>query len=137
MDKAREAFERHQANLTSTDYEVLKAHFDNNEQYFGSRYNEGSLYERDWLIWESCWQSRQGELDELQRALKLKTRCSDFYKNSRKAHRALSRYRKQKIDELRKHSISLRDAAKSWSYTEREKNILISQADDIDRILGN
>lgn len=89
------------------------------------------------------WQLKQAEIDEkdkrieeLERALKLKTRCSDFYENSRKAHIALSRYRKQKIDELREHSISLRDAAKSWTYTEREKNILISQADDIDRILG-
>lgn len=66
MDKCREAFERHQADLTDTDYEVLKHHFDNNEQYFGSRYNEGSLYERDWFVWEACWQSRQAEVDQLQ-----------------------------------------------------------------------
>lgn len=65
-DKCREAFERHQADLTDTDYEVLKHHFDNNEQYFGSRYNEGSLYERDWFVWEACWQSRQAEVDQLQ-----------------------------------------------------------------------
>lgn len=66
MDKCREAFERHQADLTDTDYEVLKPHFDNNEQYFGSRYNEGSLYERDWFVWEACWQSRQAEINQLQ-----------------------------------------------------------------------
>ena len=66
MDKCREAFERHQADLTDTDYEVLKPHFDNNEQYFGSRYNEGSLYERDWFVWEACWQSRQTEINQLQ-----------------------------------------------------------------------
>lgn len=66
MDKCREAFERHQADLTDTDYEVLKHHFDNNEQYFGSRYNEGSLYERDWFVWEACWQSRQAEINQLQ-----------------------------------------------------------------------
>lgn len=65
MDKCREAFERHQANLTTTDYEALKAHFDSNEKYSGSRYNEGSLYERDWLVWEACWQSRQAEIDQL------------------------------------------------------------------------
>ncbi len=83
-----------------------------------------------------AWQEQQVEMDELQRALKLKTRHSDFYENSRKAHRALSRYRKSLIDELRKHSTMLRGAAKGWIYTEREKNILISQADDLDRILG-
>ncbi|MEQ1306397.1 hypothetical protein [Acinetobacter bereziniae] len=70
MDKCREAFERHQADLTDTDYEVLKPHFDNNEQYFGSRYNEGSLYERDWFVWEACWQSRQAEIDEKDKKLK-------------------------------------------------------------------
>lgn len=69
MDKCREAFERHQADLTDTDYEVLKHHFDNNEQYFGSRYNEGSLYERDWFVWEACWQSRQAEFDSMTEAL--------------------------------------------------------------------
>ncbi|MDV8155221.1 hypothetical protein [Acinetobacter bereziniae] len=69
MDKCREAFERHQADLTGTDYEVLKAHFDINEQHFGSRYNEGSLYERDWGIWEACWQSRQAEVDQLKEAM--------------------------------------------------------------------
>lgn len=43
-----------------------------------------------------------------------------------------------RIGELQKHSLMLREAAKSWSYNEGEKNILISQADDLDRILkGN
>lgn len=64
IEQMREAFERHQADLTGTDYKELKAHFDNNEQYFSSRYNEGSLYERDWLVWEACWQSRQAEIDQ-------------------------------------------------------------------------
>ena len=42
------------------------------------------------------------------------------------------------VDELKKHSLMLREAANSWTYSEGEKNILISQADDLDRILkGN
>ena len=69
IEQMREAFERHQADLTGTDYKELKAHFDNNEQYFSSRYNEGSLYERDWLVWEACWQSRQSEFDAMTEAL--------------------------------------------------------------------
>lgn len=69
IEQMREAFERHQADLTGTDYEELKAHFDNNEQYFGSRYNEGSMYEQDWHIWQACWQSRQAEVDQLNEAI--------------------------------------------------------------------
>lgn len=83
MNKCREAFERHQADLTSTDYEVLKAHFDNNEQYFGSRYNEGSLYERDWFVWEACWQSRQAEVDEKDKRIEELERSCISYKNQR------------------------------------------------------
>ena len=43
-----------------------------------------------------------------------------------------------RIDDLQAHSLMLREAANSWTYSEGEKNILISQADDLDRILkGN
>ena len=43
-----------------------------------------------------------------------------------------------RIDELQAHSLMLRGAANSWTYSEGEKNIMISQADDLDRILkGN
>ncbi|MDC4304475.1 hypothetical protein NQ910_06300 [Acinetobacter baumannii] len=49
----------------------------------------------------------------------------------------------QKSDELQKrveafkdHAAMLRSAAKSYAYTEREQNILLSQADDIEKILG-
>ena len=40
-----------------------------------------------------------------------------------------------KVSELKKHSEMLIDAANSWTYSEGEKNILLSQADDLDRIL--
>ena len=41
-----------------------------------------------------------------------------------------------KVSELKKHSEMLIDAANSWTYSEGEKNILLSQADDLDRILN-
>lgn len=41
-----------------------------------------------------------------------------------------------KVSELKKHAEMLIGAAKSWTYSEREKNILLSQADDLDRILN-
>lgn len=41
-----------------------------------------------------------------------------------------------KVSELKKHAEMLVSAAKSWTYSEGEKNILLSQADDLDRILN-
>ncbi|WP_284085117.1 hypothetical protein [Acinetobacter haemolyticus] len=42
----------------------------------------------------------------------------------------------KRLDAFKEHAVMLREAAKSHVYTEREQNILISQADDIDKILG-
>lgn len=38
-------------------------------------------------------------------------------------------------DELKKQAETLKGASKSWAYTEREQNILLSQHDDIEKIL--
>lgn len=40
------------------------------------------------------------------------------------------------VDAFKDHAAMLRKAAKSYAYTEREQNILLSQADDIEKILG-
>lgn len=40
------------------------------------------------------------------------------------------------LEALKKQIETLRGAAKSWVYTEREQNILTSQADDIEKILS-
>lgn len=68
--------------------------------------------DKEWMMisFEAGQQSQQAKIDELQ----------------------------ARIDELKKHSLMLREAANSWNCSEGEKNILISQADDLDRILkGN
>lgn len=85
---------------------------------------------------DGCWfmfqqqQSQQAKIDELKQSIVMQDL---FYDQS-----AEIKNLKLKIDELQKHSLMLRETAKSWSYNEGEKNILISQADDLDRILkGN
>lgn len=42
----------------------------------------------------------------------------------------------KRVDAFKDHALMLREAAKSHVYTEREQNILLSQAEDIDKILG-
>lgn len=42
----------------------------------------------------------------------------------------------KRLDAFKDHAAMLRSAAKSYAYTEREQNILLSQADDIEKILG-
>lgn len=42
----------------------------------------------------------------------------------------------KRVDAFKEHAVMLRKAAKSYVYTEREQNILLSQADDVEKILG-
>ncbi|WP_098732334.1 hypothetical protein [Acinetobacter baumannii] len=42
----------------------------------------------------------------------------------------------KRVEAFKDHAAMLRSAAKSYAYTEREQNILLSQADDIEKILG-
>lgn len=96
-------------------------------------------------IYETGAQSRQAEVDELQKkydamynAFVVADNCRKEWHESYMSVRKGRDELKARIDELQKHSLMLREAAKSWSYNEREKSILISQADDLDRILkGN
>ncbi|RZG71892.1 hypothetical protein EXU29_12255 [Acinetobacter wuhouensis] len=81
MDKCREAFERHQAKLLNINYEDLKEQFDRHEKCFSKRYAAFSDFEKEFAIWEACWQSRQAEVDEkdkrIEEALKLIKAWSD------------------------------------------------------------
>ena len=88
--------------------------------------------DKEWMMiaFEAGQQSQQTKIDELKQHIVMQDL---FYDQS-----AEIKNLKLKIDELQKHSLMLREAAKSWSYNEGEKNILISHADDLDRILkGN
>jgi len=66
MDKCREAFERYQADLTGTNYEELKEHFDDCEKCYGTRYYIDSTYRAEWEVWKKAWQEQQKRIDELQ-----------------------------------------------------------------------
>lgn len=60
------------------------------------------------IAFDGAWQHQQSKIDELQK----------------------------RVDAFKDQAAMLREAAKSRVYTEREQNILLSQADDIDKILG-
>ncbi|WP_139161335.1 hypothetical protein [Acinetobacter baumannii] len=59
------------------------------------------------ILWD-VWQHQQAKVEELQK----------------------------RVEAFKDHAAMLRSAAKSYAYTEREQNILLSQADDIEKILG-
>ena len=117
-----EEFERHQASLLNMRYEDLKTQFDHHLKVFGNRYAAFSDFEKEWELWQAAWKARQSEIDQLKTELAL---C-------REENKGLV----GRVSELKKHAEMLIGAAKSWTYSEGEKNILLSQADDIDRILN-
>lgn len=90
-----------------------------------------------------AWEKRQAEVDDLQSKL---TQAYEDIETFTTAHQRECEFKAQfakEKDELQKlvdafkdHAAMLREAAKSHVYTEREQNILLSQADDIDKILG-
>lgn len=69
MDKCRETFERYQADLTGTNYEELKEHFDDCEKCYGTRYYIDSAYRAEWEVWKKAWQEQQKRIDELESQL--------------------------------------------------------------------
>lgn len=86
-----------------------------------------------------AWQSRQAEVDQLNKTLSIK---SKFLEDSDVTNKFLSEQLEEKdkrIEELEsqiKGQIeTLKCASKSWVYTEREQNIMISQADDLEKAL--
>lgn len=117
-----EKFERHQAGLLNMRYEDLKTQFDHHLKVFGNRYAAFSDFEKEWELWQAAWKAQQSEIDQLKTELAL---C-------REENKGLD----GKVSELKKHAEMLVSAAKSWTYSEGEKNILLSQADDLDRILN-
>ncbi|MDP1316058.1 hypothetical protein Q8H44_03965 [Acinetobacter lwoffii] len=58
IQEAREAFERRRANALNVSYEGLKANFDENSRLFGTRYNAGSINEKEWNLWLEAWQAK-------------------------------------------------------------------------------
>lgn len=61
----RELFERHKAKLLNLDYEQLKQQFDRHEECFNKRYATFSCFEKEFNVWEACWNDRQSEIDQL------------------------------------------------------------------------
>jgi len=85
--------------------------------------------------WYAGQQSQQAKIDLLEKEL---TETQAFLNKQNHIKQAKIYELQGRIDELQAHSLMLREAANSWTYSEGEKNILLSQADDLDRILkGN
>ncbi|NNP70948.1 hypothetical protein [Acinetobacter sp. Ac_5812] len=89
------------------------------------------------------WQHRQTEVDELQKELQLsQTEIKSLVSRAGIDHKKIeflsnsTNELQKRVDAFKEHTVMLREAAKSYVYTEREQNILLSQADDIEKILG-
>lgn len=84
------------------------------------------------LYFEAGQQSRQAEVDQLQSQINEMAEVG-------LSQESVIREKNKRIEELEsqiKNQIeTLKCASKSWVYTEREQNIMLSQADDLDKAL--
>lgn len=69
MSDLRERFERHQAGLLNIDYEELKDQFDRHEEIFGKRYVTFSDFEKEFELWQACWNHQQAKIEKLENEL--------------------------------------------------------------------
>lgn len=79
LNECTEAFERYQADLTGSSYEELRAHFDDCEKSYGTRYYIDSTYKNEWGVWRACWESRQAEVDALKGLLEKGEHAHNLY----------------------------------------------------------
>ncbi|HFF8270217.1 hypothetical protein [Acinetobacter baumannii] len=111
MDKCREEFEKQRYWIglfrDAVDFDEGLGRYVLNGQRTLYAFHLDSFNEK-WAIWQEAWQHQQAKVEELQK----------------------------RVEAFKDHAAMLRSAAKSYAYTEREQNILLSQADDIEKILG-
>lgn len=69
MSDLRERFERHQAGLLNIDYEELRDQFDRHEEIFGKRYVTFSDFEKEFELWQACWNHQQAKIEKLENEL--------------------------------------------------------------------
>ena len=134
MDECREAFEK---------LPEIKDSLSENIVFVGNKYtsaNEGFYDLVNWLNggWY-MWQSRQAEVDELNQ-LYLKAQHQVIrHRTIAQDALALVEEKDKRVEELESHIKgqieTLKCASKSWVYTEREQNIMLSQADDLEKAL--
>ncbi|MDC4768682.1 hypothetical protein [Acinetobacter baumannii] len=88
------------------------------------------------IAFEGGQQSMQAKVEELQKQLSeyifVAETIDEMYMKEVKSSDELQK----RVEAFKDHAAMLRSAAKSYAYTEREQNILLSQADDIEKILG-
>lgn len=75
MSDLREQFERHQAGLLNIDYEELRDQFDRHEEIFGKRYVTFSDFEKEFELWQACWNHQQTIIDDLKAQLNNMEAC--------------------------------------------------------------
>ena len=75
MSDLREQFERHQAGLLNIDYEELRDQFDRHEEIFGKRYVTFSDFEKEFELWQACWNHQQAIIDNLKAQLNNMEAC--------------------------------------------------------------
>ncbi|MDC5147718.1 hypothetical protein ACT40Y_02010 [Acinetobacter baumannii] len=139
MDKCREEFEKQKYWIglfrDAVDFDEELGRYVLNGQRKLYAFHLDSFNEK-WAIWQEAWQHQQAKVDELQKQLSeyifvAETLDEMYVKEVQKSDEL-----QKQVEAFKDHAAMLRSAAKSYAYTEREQNILLSQADDIEKILG-
>ena len=108
MSDLREQFERHQAGLLNIDYEELRDQFDRHEEIFGKRYVTFSDFEKEFELWQACWNHQQAIIDNLKAQLNNMEAC--YIEKKKQVEDALSR-----IESLMVHAAADYENTKSTS----------------------
>ncbi len=127
MDKFEEFYKQHCLDHFGYDPDL---------NWIFEKHEDGSYIQIEVENAKKVYQHQQAKVEDLQKQLSeyifvAETIDEMYVKEVQKSDELQKR-----VDAFKDHAVMLRSAAKSYAYTEREQNILLSQADDIEKILG-
>lgn len=93
------------------------------EDYFSEYENKHNCSPEKRECFEAGQQSQQAKIELLEKEL---TETQAFLNNQNHIKQAKIDELQARVDELQAHSLMLREAANSWTYSEGERNILVS-----------
>ena len=143
MSDLREQFERHQAGLLNIDYEELRDQFDRHEEIFGKRYVAFSDFEKEFELWQACWNHQQTIIDSLKAQLNNMEACyigikkiNDEQSAIIQGHFAARQDMQKRIDEYKKLTVSIRNEFDLWSDDSEFADVIEAQIENLEALRG-
>ena len=154
MSDLRERFERHQAGLLNIDYEELRDQFDRHEEIFGKRYVTFSDFEKEFELWQACWNHQQAKIEKLENELSttkqvlgnvidmevakvdnLKTQLNNMEACYIEKKEQVEGQQKR-IDEYKRLTTSIRNEFDLWSDDSEFADVIEAQIENLEALRG-